>query len=790
VVGVDVGGTFTDVFALDEATGEARVAKVPTTRPDQSAGFLRGIACATEGLGRAATVVHGTTAGTNALLERKGARVGVITTRGLRDVLEMRRRDRPRTWGLRGGFVPVVPRALRLEVPERTLASGEVLEPVDVAAVEDAARALLAEGCAACAVLFANSYANPGNEARAVAAVRALWPNPHVAASAEILPEIREFERFSTTALNAYLQPEVSGYLRRLAAALGAGGRDGAERAAPGMAASGAGAEGGAPAPSASPASPSRPRAAPARAAQAHETQAHGAPARPTPAWATPARAAAPALADAPGAPSAAAPSAGAPAPTPAEAGPPQGHADGAPGSGEDAPAGTPADSGAFLVVQSSGGLMSVDTACRLPMRTALSGPAAGVTAAAHIAREAGFPDVITGDVGGTSFDVSLVAGGRPAQAAQTSIDFGLVIRAPMIEIATIGAGGGSIASVDRGGLLAVGPASAGSDPGPASYGRGNDRPTVTDANVVLGRIDPDAPMGGMPALDAEAAGRAVEAHVGGPLGLGRMDAAEAVLAVAEAAMAGALRLVSIERGHDPARFAYMPFGGGGGLHVCAMLREVGIGRALVPRHPGVTSALGCVIADMRHDFVQTLNLALEAVDADALASLVAAHEAEGGALLDRAGVRLARRETRVELDMAYAGQTHAVAVPVAPPFTPARIAEAFDATYAAAYGRLLAGGARRVVSLRTAVIGHRPKFDLATLEPRGGSLEAARRGARTVRFAGEARETALFERLALPVGAVIEGPAILSQPDATILVEPGFAARTDRLGNTVLERG
>ena len=681
VVGIDVGGTFTDVFALDEATGEARVAKVPTTRPDQSGGFMAGIA---QGLGEdgaglagVSAVIHGTTAGTNALLERKGARVGAITTQGLRDVLEMRRRDRPRTWGLRGDFEPVVPRDLRLEVPERTLADGTIRVPVDLDAVRDAGRALLGAGCEAVAVLFAHAYANPRNEARAVEALRALWPNAHVSASHEVLPEIREFERFSTTALNAYLQPEVSGYLHRLEGALAAGGF-----------------------------------------------------------------------------------------------------------------------AGQFLVVQSNGGVMDATTARARPVRTALSGPAAGVIAAAHIASEAGFPDVVTGDMGGTSFDVALIAAGRPGLAAETSVAFGLTIRTPMIEITTIGAGGGSIAWVDRGGLLRIGPQSAGSDPGPVCYGRGNDRPTVTDANVALGRIDPDRPIGGALArLDVDAARAAIDAHVGRPLGLGPLEAAEAILRVANAAMAGAIRLVSVERGLDPAGFAYMPFGGGGALHLGAMLAELGFSHAIVPRYPGVTSALGAVIADMRHDHVQTVNVSLGSADLAALAAHMRAHLAAGTARLDASGARLAAREALFELDMAYLGQTHSIAVPVSAqmrdgvPMPPTReaIAAAFDAAYYAAYGRLLPGGARRIVNLRTAVIGRRPKFDLSALAPAGGTTAPPRR--RPVHVGGTWHDAAVFDRLTLPVGARVDGPAILEQPDATVLIEPGLAGDVDRCGNVVITR-
>ena len=264
---------------------------------------------------------------------------------------------------------------------------------------------------------------------------------------------------------------------------------------------------------------------------------------------------------------------------------------------------------GELLIVASNGGVMSVEAARRFPVRTALSGPAAGVGAAAAIAGAVGLADVITGDVGGTSFDVAVVSGGRPVVTAQTTIDFGLVIRTPMIEISTIGAGGGSIAWVDRSGLLRIGPESAGGVPGPVCYGMGNDRPTVTDAHVVLGRINPDRPIGGRDALDVDAARAAIDRVVGEPLGLDTEHAAEAIFAVATSAMAGALRLVSVERGHDPTRFRLVPFGGGGGLNCCELVADIGLAGALVPRHPGVISALGCVMADMRHDIVRTIGV-------------------------------------------------------------------------------------------------------------------------------------------------------------------------------------
>ena len=678
MIGVDVGGTFTDVFVLDEASGTADVSKVPTTRPDQSRGFLDGICHQVDDLSTIGVVVHGTTAGTNALLERKGAKIGIISTRGLGDVLEMRRRDRPHTWGLRGEFEPVVPRDLRLEVTERTLADGTIRTPVDLEEVREAAQALLEVDCQAVAILFANSYANSENEDLAVAAVREIWPNPHVSASAEILPEIREFERFSTTALNAYLQPEVSGYLDRLDTALKTGGFG-----------------------------------------------------------------------------------------------------------------------GEFMIVQSNGGVMGTDTACRLPVRTALSGPAAGVIAAGYIAQTAGYENVITGDMGGTSFDVALIADGKSMLSPQTSIDFGMVVRAPMIEITTIGAGGGSIAWVDRGGFLNIGPESAGSTPGPVAYGLGNTRPTVTDANVVLGRIDPDSPIGGkLDRLDVEAAALAIEEHVGSMLNLSTEQAAEAILRVANSRMAGAIRLVSIERGFDPKHFAFMPFGGGGALHTGAMLKDVGIARAIIPRYPGVTSAMGCVIADMRQDFVQTINSLSATLDVDGLGNWLQGHFNEGMSLLDAAQSRFEAREVEVELDMAYVGQTHTVAVPLSVKVTDGKvktptiqeIEEAFDAAYEETFGRLLKNGARRVMNLRTAVVGKRPKFDLATLAPVGGSVEKSKTGNRQVHFGEAWHETAIYNRLSLPVGAEINGPAILVQPDTTVLIDPGLIGRVDPFGNTIIE--
>ncbi|MEM7190585.1 MAG: hydantoinase/oxoprolinase family protein, partial [Pseudomonadota bacterium] len=441
------------------------------------------------------------------------------------------------------------------------------------------------------------------------------------------------------------------------------------------------------------------------------------------------------------------------------------------------------------LIVQSNGGVMDVGTARAMPVRTALSGPAAGVIAARAIADAAGFPNVITCDMGGTSFDVSLIADGEASLAAQTSIDFGLVIRSPMIEISTIGAGGGSIAWVDAGGLLQIGPESAGSDPGPVCYGLGNSRPTVTDANLVLGRINPDRPIGGkLSRLDVDAARAALTTQVGEPLGLGPEDAAEAVLRVANAKMAGAIRLVSIERGHDPAAFAAMPFGGGGALHAGALIREVGLGAALVPRYPGVTSALGCAIADMRQDRVQTVNTLLDELDCDALNADIAATGAALREALDRAGQDFRSVSQDIALDMLYVGQTHTVSVPLpAGDLSSEGIRTAFEGAYRAAYGRLLDGIAMRVMNVRVTVTGRRPAFDMTAFAPTYGMLEDAKTGTRTVRVNGQDLSAIVYDRLKVPMAAEITGPALLEQADTTIFVDPGLTGTTDRYGNLVI---
>ena len=675
VIGVDVGGTFTDILALDEISGTVKVAKTPSTRGDQSIGFLEGILSVTEDLSAVATVIHGTTVATNALLERKGAKTGIITTAGFRDVLEMRRRDRPQTWGLWGQFVPVVERQNRIEVAERTLADGTIRQAVNKQEVKAAAQKLLANGCLSVCLFFINGYANAKNEQVAAKILRAVWPNEHVSVATEILPEIREFERCSTATLNAYLQPPVANYLARL----------------------------------------------------------------------------------------------------------------------EDRIAEQKAES-EILIVQSNGGVMSVESAKSLPIKTALSGPAAGVVAARQIASAAGFDNIITGDMGGTSFDVSLVADGQNMLTAQANIDFGMTIRVPMIEMTTIGAGGGSIAHIDETGLLEIGPESAGSDPGPACYGLGNTRPTVTDANLVLGRIDATNPIGGkQKSLDKQAAIAAIETNIAKPLGLDVYDAAEAIIKVANAKMGGAIRLISIERGYDPKLFAMMPFGGGGALHTGALMLDIGLGASVVPRYPGVNSALGCVMSDLRHDEVRTMNVLLDGLDCAELAQMIKEISLSSTKRVQNTKAKLASIDRIIELDMLYMGQSHSVAVPILEDpdkLTVASIGAAFDRAYAKAYSRPLTGIPIRILNLRLSMVGVRPAIDLQILAKgaRADSVASCLISEQPIYADGAWHNGQIIDRLRLPEGAEIHGPALLVQPDATIYLDPFISATVDSFGNIIMK--
>jgi N-methylhydantoinase A len=662
--GVDVGGTFTDVLLLNRAAGRFLTAKVPSTPADQAIGFMEGIAALGVSPGELEEVLHGTTVATNALLERKGARVGLITTEGFRDLLELGRRTRPSPYGLTGSFEALVERHYRLEVPERVTALGEVLVPLDEVALRNAVLRLRDAGCEALVIHFLHAYAAPGHERRAAEIARALWPNDFVCASHEILAEMREFERGSTAAVHAYVQPAITRYVGSVTARL----RDAGFRRE-------------------------------------------------------------------------------------------------------------------LLLMQANGGIMAASVVAEKAVHTVLSGPAAGVIAAAAIGRAAGFTQLITGDMGGTSFDVALVQNSEPTISAEKDIAYSVPVRVPMVDLHTIGAGGGSIARVNAAGLLAVGPESAGALPGPVGYGRGGTEPTITDANLLLGRLDTARVPDGRPA-DLARVAQAME-KIARPLGLDAFGAAAAILRVVNGAMADAMRLVSVARGQDPRDLTYLPFGGAGPLHAVELARELGFKTILVPPFPGLTSALGCLIADLRHDFVRTLNRPIDDLDGAAIDAVLAEQAEAGRELLRREGADAS--EIRCAADLLFHGQTHMLQVPVPHQgATPDAMAAAFTRRFYERFGIELPEMRIMLVNLRTTVYARRPPLDFTIFAPpRDGNATPI--ATRRVWFADGWHETPIYDRATLPVSAMLCGPAVVEQPDTTVLLHPGSTAEVDRFGNLVV---
>jgi N-methylhydantoinase A len=671
-IGVDVGGTFTDLLALDPERGVFRVAKMPSTPEDQSVGFIAGLSVLEIDLTAVAALVHGTTVATNAVLERKGARCGLITTAGFRDVLELGRRTRPNPYGMTGSFEALIPRDLRAEVSERIDAAGRVLTPLDEAAVRQEVHRLRARGAEALVIQFIHSYANPSHEQRCAEIARELWTNQYVTLSSDILREVREFERGSTAALNGYVQPIVSRYLGRLSQNLRSAGLN-----------------------------------------------------------------------------------------------------------------------NELLVMQGNGGMMSTGTAVDLAVRTVLSGPAAGAIAAARVGAQAGYPNLVACDMGGTSFDVSLIAAGEPALSAEKDIAYGVPLRLPLVDIHTIGAGGGSIARITRAGLLQVGPESAGARPGPIAYRRGGTDVTVTDANLVLGRLNPDRLTGAAGVAPMERIAAAIEAQIGAPLGLNAIAAAVAVLAVTTNQLAHAIRLVSVEKGHDPRDFALFAFGGAGPLHAVEIARELGIPTVLVPRFPGITSGLGCVLAPVRHDFVQSIGQPLANAETSEIDGRFADQAAAGRQLLDREGVPLVEIVVQHEVDLLFRGQSHVFRVPVtAPGFDRNTVLADFMDSYKARFDIELPEMTAILANLRTTVIGRRAPVDLAIFAPAEQSAATQPSGTREVHFSGGWFDTPIYDRALLDRGVRLAGPVIVEQPDTTVVIDPGATAAVDGLGNLVISVG
>jgi N-methylhydantoinase A len=667
VAGVDVGGTFTDLVIFDPASGAVRLAKVPTTLPNQAGGVLNAFETADADLGAIDLIVHGTTTTTNAVLERQLARTGLITTQGFRDVLELGRRTRPQAYGMQGRFIPVIPRDLRLEVPERMDARGRVLTPLDEAAVTAAILQLREEGCESLVIHFLHAYANPAHELRAGEIAAGLWPSSHVTLGHALLSESREYERGVTAAVNASVQPLLERYVARLAEQLAAKGyrRD-------------------------------------------------------------------------------------------------------------------------LLVMNGNGGMVAARDVGREAVKTVMSGPASGVMAAVATGRRAGMPNLLTYDMGGTSTDVAMIRAGVAPVSNEIEVEYAMPIHVPMVDVRTVGAGGGSIARIDAGGMLRVGPESAGSVPGPVCYGRGGTRVTISDANLILGRL-PASRFG----QAAEAAHAAMQDQIADPLGLSVERAAEAVIRIADTHMAGAIRMVSISLGADPRDFALFAFGGAGPLHAIALARELSVPRVLIPARPGITNALGCVVADLRHDFVRTLNRPLDAVDMAEVHRVLAMQEAEGRRLIGLERIGLTGIGAEFSADMQFVGQTHLLRVPL-PSATPSReeLQRRFEAAYHARFRVDLPMIRANLVNLNTSVIGTRPALDLSRLIDPGGRQPRAMPGGRRRVWFGGWHDTPVYWRDHLPLVLALQGPAIIEQMDTTIVIDPGATVTSDLDGNLIVEVG
>jgi N-methylhydantoinase A len=685
-VGFDVGGTFTD-FALQADDGRLLTGKRLTTPDDPARACVDGLRelIARAGLGWAdlAHAVHGTTLGSNVVIERKGGKVALLTTRGFRDVLIIGREKRYQLYDLSiEKPAPLVPRSRIREVPERVAFDGEVLQPLDEAGLRDTVRRLVRDGVASIAVCFLHSYVNPAHERRAAEIVREEAPHVAVSLSSEISPVIREYERTSTTVVNAYVMTAVRDYLERLEGAL---------------------------------------RALDYR--------------------------------------------------------------------------------GRLFVMQSGGGVATAETMARFPVRMIESGPAAGALMAAAYGKLTGDADLIAFDMGGTTAKLSLITGGAPRTIREFELHrirlqpgSGLPMNIQAIDLVEIGAGGGSIARTEAG-VIQVGPDSAGAAPGPLCYGLGGSEPTVTDANLVLGYLNPDYFLGGRMRLDVEAARAGIDARVARPLGLGVAEAAWGIHQIVTTNMELATRVVSIERGYDPRRLALAAFGGSGPVHGCRLAQALGVPRAILPAAAGVTSAIGLLAAEVRFDLSRSYVGRLDALDPAYLAGILDEMKAQGTAVVREAGVGGTLSLAR-SADMRYVGQGYELTVPIPDGPVDGRTAEslrgAFDRVYAHRYGYSDARAAVELVTASVTVTGTGPEVRLA--EQPGGArhVAEARKPDRPVYFP-ETRgyaPCAVYDRARLPVGASIAGPAIVEEPESTTVLPPGTRAEVDRWANLIVTVG
>lgn len=678
----DIGGTFTDIAALDEKRGCLLLGKAISTPNRMIEGIFHGLEKAGTQFADAFIFLHGSTVAINTMLERTGARTALLVTQGFRDIYEIGRINRPDSYNLFfRKHKPLIPRSMCFEIRERLLPDGEILVPLDESCVHGVCDRLEKEGVEAVAILLLHSYENPVHEARVKEIVGQRLPEVFVTASHELSREYREFERCSTTAANAYVGPRVREYLTGIDCAL--------ERAD---------------------------------------------------------------------------------------------------------------FRGSFLLVQSSGGLYESEQAKVNCIGMLESGPAAGVIGARALCRELGLPDAIAFDMGGTSAKAGVIYQDEALTRSTVLVggyNEGLPVQIPMIDIFEVGTGGGSIASVEAGGALRVGPQSAGAEPGPACYGRGGTRPTVTDANLLLGRIGADRFLGGEMLLDVKAAETAMEYHVANPLGLSITQAADGILGIAATAMSYAVKGVSTERGLDAAAFTLIAYGGAGPLHASAIAREIGIGRIIIPRAPGHFCAFGMLFSDLRYDFVRTWFKRLAEVSFEEAERIYQSLIAQGRAAVESSPARSSEVAVEYAADMRYVGQEHAVTITL--PASLFRrgdregIKQRFDQVHEQRYGTSAPSEPAEIVSLRATVSGVMKKPKLERI-PSGGRVPrvSARRGSRGVYFAeaGKVVKTPVYARAELAAGNHILGPALVEEHASTTVLLPGDRLVVDDFGNLVIEVG
>jgi N-methylhydantoinase A len=660
-VAADVGGTFTDIYVLDEDSGDVRVAKVPSTA-DPMEGVLAGVAGAGVDLHDVVLFSHGTTIATNALITRRFPPAAMVTTRGFRDVIEIRRGTKPDLWdAYKDVAPPYIQRRDRFEVTERVDYAGNVVEPLNEEEARRVADLLRRRGVATVAVCFINSYANPANERRMRQILEEELAGVSISTSSEVLPEIFEHERFSTTVANAVLAPLVGRYTHELGEKLQEGGYQ-----------------------------------------------------------------------------------------------------------------------GDLLLLHSGGGVMTPKMVGKFAARVAASGIAAGAIASRQIAVSCGFQNAIGLDMGGTSTDISLAYNGELRTTNDWSVEYGYPIRFPSIEVLTIGAGGGSLAWIDEAGSLRNGPQSAGANPGPACYGHGNEQPTNTDANLLLGRLA-DQLIGGAMKLDRVAAERAIRTRVAEPLALEVAEAARAIIRVANANMADAVRLISIRRGYDPREFVLVVFGGAGALHGAALARELSIPTVLVPPSPGITSAFGCLLVDVRHDLSTMFLAPAERVKGADVEEEFRTLEAEARERLRHEGVPEDQIKLQRSVDMRYLGQWRALSVPVGSPLTSLEHAvETFHAEHEREHNYRRDDAPVEIYRLNVRAVGVTPKPEFTRYELNGSRPQPVT--TRQVLFdeQDQGLETPIFQRHSLDAGTTLEGPAIVEQLDTTVLIPPGIRAQVD----------